>query len=179
MMMMSSFNGGDNKVFGENAKIYSIHSSRGFKELAAGKETMDRGDSMDDSTKTLFNRLDQDMRDHKQEMRDRDASILADAKERENRYREEVKTQNELFRKEAKEREERMGILIQGLSLEIKEFKNEIKEDIKEVKSELNQSKQYIQSVAATNKWGNFATIIALGGIVVAMIIALVQISSN
>lgn len=134
---------------------------------------------MDDSTKTILNRLDQDIRDHKQEMRDRETIILNDARERENRYREEIKAQNELFRLEAKEREERMEKMIQGITSEIKDFKSEISEDIKDVKSELQQSKQHIQSMATTNKWGNVATIIALGGIVVAMIIALVQISFN
>lgn len=140
-----------------------------------GKE----GDSMDESTNTLLNRLDKDMRDHKQEIRDRDASILSDARERELRYREEMKTQQELYLKESKEREERLERMIMGISSDLKDVKRDIKEDMREIKSEMAQTTKHVQSMATTNKWGNVATIIALGGIVVAMIIALVQISSN
>lgn len=56
----------------------------------------------------MLDRLDQDMRDHKQEMRDRDARLQADAQEREARYRTESKEREDRYRAEMKEREDRL-----------------------------------------------------------------------
>lgn len=121
---------------------------------------------MDDSTRALINRLDQDMRDHKQEIRDRDAALLSDAKERETRYRDEMKVQNDLFRKESQEREERMEKMILSLSSEIKtelnSFKTEIKDQLKEVKAESSQTTKHVQSLVTANTWGFIATVLAI-----------------
>lgn len=81
---------------------------------------------MDEATKTILDRLDQDIRDHKQEVRERDSRILADAQEREKRYREEMLKQNHLFRQEAKEREERMLNNVQELKNDFRATKNTV-----------------------------------------------------
>jgi len=85
------------------------------KEILEGKyqvATTNEGDNyMADYYKALIDRLDQDIRDHKQEMRDREAMYKADAKEREERHiklldekfnaiDEKIRSQNELFQKQ-------------------------------------------------------------------------------
>lgn len=69
-----------------------------YGKITASGVVEERSESaMDEGYKRLIDRLDQDIRDHKQEIRDRDARLQADAEQRENRYHD-----------EAKEREERL-----------------------------------------------------------------------
>ncbi|MCY9513328.1 hypothetical protein [Paenibacillus apiarius] len=89
------------------------------------------GKNMDESTKMLIDRLDQDLRDHKQEVRDRDTKILTDAQEREQRYRTELVEQHKLFREEAKEREERMMSAMNEMKAELKESFKDVKDESK------------------------------------------------
>ncbi|MCG7385132.1 hypothetical protein [Paenibacillus sp. ACRRY] len=125
--------------------------------------------TMDDSTKVLLNRLDQDMRDHKQEIRDRDASILTDAKERENRYREELKAQDERWRQETKEREERI--------LRAIEQGNESTEKrLAAIESEVSASVKHSQTMVTTNIVAAIATFIGVAALVITTIVALVQL---
>lgn len=121
------------------------------KETSATTDNTGRGDNMDDSTRTLLNRLDQDMRDHKQEMRDRDASILADAKERENRYREEMKAQDERWRQESKEREER---IISAL--------NDMKGDFNDIKEESRTTRNTVIGLTVSVILGVAAMVLAV-----------------
>lgn len=87
---------------------------------------LEGGDRVDEATKTILERLDKDIRDHRQELRERDSSTLADTQEREKRYQ-----------KEAKEREERMTNLVQEIKADLKDFKTEIKADLKGLKTEI------------------------------------------
>lgn len=70
-------------LLGEEAKLttrrYNIPYSPSFLETAAG-----RGDEhMDESTKIILDRIDKDIREHKQETRDRDARLQSEMQERE------------------------------------------------------------------------------------------------
>lgn len=106
-----------------------------------------RGNHMDEATKTIFDRLDKDIRDHKQEVRERDARILADAQEREKRYRE-----------EAKEREERMiGV--------IREMKVDINTKLTSIEAKVDSTYKYISNMT-------IAVIIGIAAIVITAIIA-------
>ncbi|WP_059043918.1 hypothetical protein [Paenibacillus rubinfantis] len=131
--------------------------------VSAGREEF----NMDEVTRELISRLDKDIRDHKQEIRDRDAAQRSDAQEREARYREEMQEQNRIFRQEAKEREERMEKMVAGLSSEIKDIRSEIKD----IKSEVSQNTKHVQSLVTANIWGLVATIVAIAALVVTVIL--------
>lgn len=70
--------------------------------------------SMDENVKMILERMDRDLREHRQEIRDRDMRLQAEFQEREKRIHDEIK-----------EREERFVQYLQ----EIKQNINEVKED--------------------------------------------------
>ncbi|MEK3867029.1 hypothetical protein MHH60_26515 [Paenibacillus sp. FSL H7-0716] len=116
------------------------------------------GDHMDESTKHLIDRIDRDLRDHKQEVRDRDARLQSEMQERENRYREDLLEQEKRFRQESKEREERFMSAIEGM-------RTDLKSDFKEVKDEVSSNVKHVQSLVRQNFWGNISAILAILGI--------------
>ncbi|WP_339194230.1 hypothetical protein MKY95_20885 [Paenibacillus sp. FSL P4-0176] len=147
-----------NKVVDENdenkdliQRYIDLHNMDASKYHSATKE----GNNMDESTKALINRLDQDMRDHKQEIRDRDAAITADAKERENRYRDEMKAQDERWRQESKEREER-------LMSALNDMKNELRSDFQDVKDESRTTRNTVIALTISIILGVAAMVLAV-----------------
>jgi len=101
-----------------------------FVELSLeGQRIIRQGDTnMDESTKMLLDRLDRDLREHRQEIRDRDARLQAEFQEREQRIREETK-----------EREERILRALQEIKQDMADFKSEIRQDIEDFKSEIRK----------------------------------------
>ncbi|PYE47552.1 hypothetical protein HUB98_08955 [Paenibacillus barcinonensis] len=120
-----------------------------------------KGDSMDESTKMMLERLERDSRE-------REERYHKDAQEREQRFRDEVKEQADLYRTEAKEREERIEKMINGLSTEIKE-----------IRSEASQTTKHVQSMVTSNTWGFIATVLAIVALAVTLFIALSPQSNN
>lgn len=112
------------------------------------------GDDMDSGYQKLIDRLDQDMRDHKQEIRNRDSALLKDAQERENRYKQEMIEQNSRLREEAKEREERILNAI-----------NDLKSDFKDVKDESKTTRNTVIGLTVS-------VIIGVAAMVLAMVLA-------
>jgi MoxR-like ATPase len=55
----------------------------------------DGGEPMDESIKMLVDRMDKDLREHRQEIRDRDARLQSEFQEREKRTHDEVKEREE------------------------------------------------------------------------------------
>lgn len=103
------------------------------------------GDHMDESTKLLLERMDQDIRDHKQEIRDRDARLQNEMQERERRLQEDLR-----------QREERM-IAAMG----------DLKNEIVSIRDEMKSNTSHIQNLVRQNFWGNIATVLAILGICV------------
>lgn len=99
----------------------------------------------------LIDRLDQDMRDHKQEMRDRDAQYQRDAQEREKRYREEMK--------------DRMDTITNIVSDSEKRIENRMDR----MESRLDGIEDHTRSLVNTNFWQGIATIIGIAAIAVAV----------
>lgn len=89
------------------------------------------GDRVDENTKIILDRLDKDIRDHKQEVRDRETRLLTDAQEREQRYRNDLLEQQRLYREEAKEREERMMGAMNQMKTDLMEAFKDVKEESK------------------------------------------------
>lgn len=110
-----------------------------------------RGDIMDDGYKKLLDRLDQDIRDHKQEIRDRDERLQSEMQERERRIHE-----------EAKEREERILAAIQESNKRIEEKINDIKESVNRAESRIDDTAKHVHSMVTSNFWGRVATIGAI-----------------
>ncbi|MCL6636717.1 MAG: hypothetical protein K6T26_02100 [Alicyclobacillus sp.] len=102
------------------------------------------GDPMDEGYKRLIDRLDQDMRDHKQEMRDMHAVYQRDAAEREARFRE-----------EAKEREDR-------ILAEIRAMREETRGELAEMRKDMRETEQHVRSMVTQNFWGRIATVITI-----------------
>lgn len=139
----------------EKSDLVRKYMELNFMDTIKYQSATRKGEEMDDSAKTLLNRLDQDIRDHKQEMRDRDASILADAKERENRYRDEMKAQDERWRQESKEREER-------LMSAINDMKNDLRSDFQDVKEESRTTRNTVIALTVSIILGIAAMVIAV-----------------
>jgi len=144
---------------------------KSMKETFYGHSHKDKGDTvypeggnhMDEATKTILERLDKDIRDHKQEVRERDAKIIADAQEREQRYRE-----------EAKEREERMLHIVQEMKSDMKDLKAEMKSDLQSFKTEMKSDIQDIKEECRSTR--NTVLVLTLSVIlgVAAMVLAIV-----
>lgn len=112
----------------------------GDQEIASGK-----GDEIvDDSTKILLERIDRDVRDHKQEVRDRDARLQMEFQEREKRIYEETK-----------EREER---ILKALD----DVRKGLKDDFKEAKDEAKATKWSVLALAISTILGIAAMVIAV-----------------
>lgn len=88
---------------------------------------------MEDGYKKLIDRLDQDMRDHKKEIRDRDDRLYNEMKERELRLHNEMK-----------EREEHILSAISNISKDIKD------------------TEQHVRTMVTQNFWGRIGSIIAI-----------------
>jgi hypothetical protein len=140
----------------------------GFDETAAsangGENNMNN-----DAFKYIIDRLDQDMRDHKQEIRDRDARLQAEMKEREDRYRQDRKELEERFlvlvqkqSEEAKEREERMINAIRELKAETKSELQDIKNSVDRAEQRIDATAKHVHSMVTTNFWGRIATVLAI-----------------
>ncbi len=98
------------------SKVVNIHEELGYNKGREEKE----GGLMDESTKIILNRIDQDIRDHKAEVR-------FDAKEREERFtnlvleiKAEAKEREERAMLDAKEREERTAALLADIRSDTK-----------------------------------------------------------
>ncbi|MBH0174751.1 hypothetical protein IHV09_14380 [Fictibacillus sp. 23RED33] len=116
------------------------------------------GKYMDDGYKKLIDRLDQDMRDHKQEIRDRDSRLQSEMQEREERTI-----------RDAKEREERIlnSITILGNQLDSK--MNQIEQSIQRSESRIDATATHVQAMVTQNFWGRIATVLAIAGIAIAL----------
>ena len=100
---------------------------------------------MENVYQKLIDRLDQDIRDHKQEVRDRDAKWQAEILKRE-----------EFYRSESKEREQRI----------IKAF-DDLKNDFKDVKNDVRESSKHIRNLSITSIVAMITTIAAIAGIAI------------
>lgn len=100
---------------------------------------------MENVYEKLIDRLDQDIRDHKQEIRDRDAKWQAEILKRE-----------EFYRSESKEREQRI----------IKAF-DDLKNDFKDVKNDVRESSKHIRNLSITSIVAMITTIAAIAGIAI------------
>lgn len=133
-----------------------------FKEKAVGR-------NMDDRYDMLINRLDQDIRDHKQELRDRDSLIQREMQERELRYREEMTSMEARHQKKSEE--------IQDLFIEVtKEIKTELinqrtsinrvlsgyQTTLENIEKRMIDSEQNVRSMLNQNTWGRIGIIIAI-----------------
>lgn len=142
------------------------------------------GDAMSNYDK-MIDRLDQDMRDHKQEMRDRDALLQSEMKEREERYRQDRKELEERFlgfiqkqSEEAKEREERMLNAIRELKTETKSELQDIKNSVDRAEQRIDATAKHVHSMVTTNFWGRIATVVAILAVAISLWAALKPSSS-
>jgi len=83
---------------------------------------------MDEGYKRLIERLEQDMRDHKQEIRDRDARLQADAAEREKRYHDEAKEREERIMKTLERMESKLDSTVERMDAKIDTISDKIVE---------------------------------------------------
>lgn len=125
----------------ENTALHEIQRS----QMETASSNQGGSGHMENVYQQLIDRLDQDIRDHKQEMRDRDARLQAEAHKRE-----------ELYRAESKEREERM----------IKAF-DELKNDFKYVRDDVRDNSKHIRNLSITSIAAMITTIVAIAGIAI------------
>lgn len=134
----------------ESKKLLNKNNVLENNDTATGTE----GDIiMDESYKRLIDRLDQDIRDHKQEVRDRDLKLYHDMKEREERF---LKHVDDLF-------------LSQKEVLELKFSK--LDENIVNIRTELSAQTQRIDNIHSrvdSLKYFIIGSLIGVAGIVYA-----------
>jgi phage host-nuclease inhibitor protein Gam len=109
---------------------------------------------MDDATKLLLDRIERDIREHKQETRDRDARLQSEFQEREKRIHD-----------ESVEREQRILAAIGDIKNEISTLKSDINQSVSAVKQDVSENTKHVQNLVRQNFWGNITTILAILGI--------------
>lgn len=109
----------------------------GLAEHAAASDEGGVNNMSDNTFKYLLDRLDQDIRDHKQEIRDRDARLQAEMQEREERNREDRKLL-----------EDRIIALIQKQTEEAKEREYRILKAVDDIQQTVLRSEDRIDSAA-------------------------------
>ncbi|MED1950486.1 hypothetical protein [Brevibacillus centrosporus] len=148
--------------------------SHGYNEIKSGLDehaaTSDEGgvnNMSDNSFKYLLDRLDQDIRDHKHEVRDRDQRIQNEMAEREERNREERKFL-----------EERIIALVQKQSEEAKEREYRVLKAIDDIQQTVLRSEDRIDNAAKhleNVKIANTSKILTI----VALIIAIAALGND
>jgi hypothetical protein len=106
---------------------------------------------MDEGYKKLFDRLDQDMRDHKQEIRDRDARLQTEIAEREARYH-----------KESAEREDRIMAAIADSGERMRNEMSEIRQTVNRSEGYIHDTEKHIQTMVTQNRLGRIGTIVTI-----------------
>ncbi|MFE4568816.1 hypothetical protein [Paenibacillus chitinolyticus] len=108
------------------------------------------GDTMDDGTKMMLERLERDSRE-------REERYHNDSKERESRYHD-----------EAKEREERITKLVEGLRTDIKaEFKT-FSSQLDKMETKVDNTYKHISAITISTIVGIAACVIAVVGVLIA-----------
>lgn len=166
----------------------------GLELLPGGKQNTANGsEHMDDNTRVMLEQLKEDMREHKQEIRDRDARLQLEMQEREERYRQDSKEREERIRRESIEREERFIKHVEGLfnsQKEVLDLKlNKVDENISRIQQEIHLMTQRVDSIHGRvdnlKYWviGSVITLLlGIGGIVYAnwqVISSMLQIAST
>lgn len=133
------------------------------------------GAGMEDGYKKLIDRLDLDIRDHKQEIRDRDARLQSEMQEREER-----------IHREAKEREERILNSITSLGTQLDNKINTLSSQINQIEQSVIRSEEridssvkHVQSMVSQNLWGRIATIVAIAGLTITIIISMMSMNDK
>ncbi|AQT83475.1 hypothetical protein ERICIV_02480 [Paenibacillus larvae subsp. larvae] len=133
-----------------------------FKSTRAQTSSTGEVGPMDELNKSLLERMERDIREHRQEVANRDSRLQAEMQEREKRIRE-----------DNKEREERIFKVLDTISSEVKQIRKDLHGEMKEMKSELNNevrhirneisdNTKHVQSLVRQNQWGYITAVLAV-----------------
>lgn len=141
----------------------------GLAQHAAASSEGGANNMSDNTFKYLLDRLDQDIRDHKQEVRDRDQRLQAEMAEREKRYRDEAKEREERIlsaikqqSEDAKAREERFLQVVNEIKTDTKSELENIKQSVNRAEERIDATAKHVHSMVTTNFWGRVATVLAI-----------------
>lgn len=151
-----------NPTFSGAMKSVLEQLDKSYKERAYASEGSD--DSMDEGTRKLIDRIDQDFRDHKREMSSRDARILSEFQEREKRIHD-----------ESLEREKRLFDLVYGVKADIKDSLQQTNSNIDSFKAEMNSKLDKIESKANGSYWHTTAIVVATIALVISAIAIIIN----
>ncbi|QHT61314.1 hypothetical protein GXP70_16020 [Paenibacillus lycopersici] len=131
---------------------------------------------MDEGYKKIIDRLDQDLRDFKKDISERDERIQRELLAREERFRQEATERESRARQDAKEREERILKALTDTTVKLENEMKDVKESVKRSEERIDTSTKHIQSLVTTNKWGNYATFIGVLAIFISIITCIITI---